>query len=337
MTVSSNGGLTYLPQTIGFILGLYIASILIVVLFVNFLYCRNYRVQYDSMDSTSALNDDIQDRPNNCILVSNEFFSGTSFESTYISIPGLSWTSYLLCFTRSACFVFFLTQPCILVYIENQGDNWVYFTFWNIDLIVLYFLFATISSIIGLLRNHAAIYTLSGDTLDPTRWSSGERFLATTTQLFFTVAGASSIFITVFAYLFISKTLIFDYISFHLLNSVAMVFEMAFNSMIVRLEHIILLLSWAFLYIIYIWSMAATDRIPDWPYPFLAVNTTSCYFFYGVSYVLFIVFFLIWYSFSWIKIALRAETIKPMLTVRVLLPVKTSDTIVTERHRPHVV
>ena len=74
MTLLSDGDLAYLPQRIGFILGLYIAAVLIVVLFVNFLYCRNYQVQYD----------DIQDQPNNCILVSNEFFSGTSFESTYV-------------------------------------------------------------------------------------------------------------------------------------------------------------------------------------------------------------------------------------------------------------
>ena len=64
MTLLSDGGLTYLPQTIKFILGLYIAAVLIVVLFVNFQYCRNHQVQYD----------DTADRPNSCILVSNEFF-----------------------------------------------------------------------------------------------------------------------------------------------------------------------------------------------------------------------------------------------------------------------
>ena len=333
MTVANNGGLAYLPQTIGFILGLYIASVFIVVLFVNFLYCRNYQVQYESVD-TMTLDDDIQDRPNKCILVSNEFFSGTSFESTYVSLPGLSWTSYLLCFTRSACFIFFLVQPCIRVYIENRGDNWVNFTFWNIDLIVLYFLFASISSIVGLLRNPDASDNLSA--LDHTRWSSGERFLAMVIQIFFTVAGACAIFITVFAYTFISETLIFDYLSYHLLNSVAMVFEMMLNSIIVRFEHIILLLSWAFLYIVYVWSMAATDRIPDWPYPFLATSTPSSFFFYGVSYVLFIVFFLIWYAISRIKIAFRGETIKPLLIVRVFVPVKASNTT-QERHRPDVV
>ena len=140
-----------------------------------------------------------------------------------------------------------------------------------------------------------------------------------TTQVFFTVAGASAIFITVSvfiaasAYNFVNRALALNSITSHLINSVAMVFEMVFNSMIVRFEHIILLLSWAFLYIVYIWSMAATDRIPDWPYPFLATSTPSSYFFYGISYVLFIVFFLIWYAISWIKISFRGETIKPLL------------------------
>jgi hypothetical protein len=90
---------------------------------------------------------------NNLIIIKSchSFFFHSSFERCYQCTP-YSWIPYgnlILLITRSVSFLYFFIVPFLLNYIKGQGINIIFFTMWQINITTLYFLLATIASILG--------------------------------------------------------------------------------------------------------------------------------------------------------------------------------------------
>ncbi|RYH20627.1 hypothetical protein EON65_22880 [archaeon] len=47
-----------------------------------------------------------------------------------------------------------------------------------------------------------------------------------------------------------------------------------------RYEHVILQISWAFVYLLFCWPMVAAGALPDWPYFFLHTDTAAVFAWY---------------------------------------------------------
>ena len=292
----------YLNDCIGLTFLYYVVTILIVVVLLLTLKCRDYtkRVPPKSSDGDT--------RKSCCEKFKNQsvdFFTGLQFESVYVSF-NRSW-SIALCIYRGLCFAFFLAIPCIYQYIIDRGYNWIYFTFWNVDIITLYYLFAFVASVVGLSRNS------SSETM--TSWSSSEKFLGTLVQFFFTVAAPTALFVTVFAYSFLGANLGFGNVSYHLMNTLSLTFEMMLNSIVFRWEHVTIVMSWAMLYLLYTWGMVGTNQEPTYPYSALRTNSSGSMVWYTLLYVFILVSFVIWYILSRLKIWLRGEAMKPYMVL----------------------
>ena len=323
MGQSDHDRFAYLPNVIGLVVGLYLVAVLQLILFLNQYRCRDYSsVKEDLNEEVNNTSEGAKllRPPQSCARhfssVTAAFFTPLTFESTYVAVPGVLWTSYLLCISRMARFVFFLVYPCIFVYVENKGDNWFYNTFWNVDIIVFFYLIASVASVIGLTRNRAACYEVTPATLHTIEWNYWERALALTVQMFFTVAAVNALLVTVFAFTFITTDTGFENVSYHVLNTAAFAFEMLLSSLIIRVEHLILSLSWFLLYAIYVWCMMVTHRLADWPYDALKTDNSSSLLLYGLLDIIMLTSCLIWYMASKVKVCVRGASIIPLLQLQ---------------------
>ena len=296
----------YLDECIGLTVLYYLSTILIVT--AGLLCCK--RRDYICKTEGSTLNH------NCCGRVQEEFkyfFTGLSFESSYASYPGWFWTA-VLCVYRGLCFCFFVAIPCIYQYVLEKGHNWIYFTFWNIDIISMYYLFAFSASVVGLRFRPVVSPEMSH------HWTRAELFLGTLVQFFFTVAGPTALFVTVFSYTFLGATFDFSNISYHLVNTLTLLLDMLLNSMIIRWEHVTIMVSWAFLYLVYTWGMVSTGVSPTWPYGALYTDKSSSVVWYTLLFVFLLVSYFIWYLLSRLKIWLRGNWLASMLILQSPLP-----------------
>ena len=60
------------------------------------------------------------------------------------------WSNKLLLSTRLASLFFFLSVSCIWMYIRSEGHSYYFFTTWNVELLCVYFLLASYSSLRGI-------------------------------------------------------------------------------------------------------------------------------------------------------------------------------------------
>ena len=301
----------FLPKVVGLVMALYLGTLLAIILFLHLSSRRDY--------STKEEEDQEKGKAENkgCCAhsskVTADFFTPMTFESTYVSFPGAMWTSKTLCFLRLIRFLFFLIVPCIMLYTRDTGDNWINFTFWNIDIIVFYYLMSFIASVIGLRKNPKACLELSAANLETVEWNYWERGLALIVQIFFNVAATTALLVTVFAFTFLTQSLSFYNMSYHFANTLSFAIEIFLSSLVIRFEYIILALSWLMLYAIYAWSMVVTHAIPDWPYVAFHTDTSASLFNYALFYILLVVFFIVWYLLSGIKVCIRGRSIRPLL------------------------
>ena len=107
----------------------------------------------------------------------------------------------------------------------------------------------------------------------------------------------------------------FGNVSYHLVNTLAIVVEMILNSMVIRWEYVTIIMSWALLYIIYTWGMVATNQEPSYPYDALRTSYASDRIWYTVLYVFTLISFVIWYALSRLKMWLRREALAPLLVL----------------------
>lgn len=311
----------YFNESIGLTFALWGGTIIAVLLCLCCT-CRDYRRDVsrgyflnriaDASDDTLSF---CKCQPLNCKTQTTEFFSGTIFESTYVSLRGTHW-SVLLLITRVLSFAFFLAVPLIWRFIDQHGYNWIYFTFWNIELIVLYYLFASIASIIGLVKKPSVCSDLSDENLNSYEWTSAEEFVGITVQILYVVAAPTSLFITVFSYIFLSKSTSLFNVSYHLMNLLAFVLEFALNSISVRFEHLLFIISWFLLYCVYTWGMVRSGESPDYPYNAVKTDSSASLVWYFILYLISVIVFFIWYAMTKIKFCVRGKYAQPLLSLK---------------------
>jgi hypothetical protein len=175
-------------------------------------------------------------------------------------------------------------------YINSEGGIWFYFTFMTFDLIAFYYSVAMIVSIIGVFHDYKCSQNIPGYNSD---WSLTMEWWSHLLFIVFTVCAATSFFITVIEFLLLSPALTFNNISEHLITSITFIIELSMNSIEVRPELIIFNISWAFLYLLFIWPVVFTGAAPFWPYDFLKTDTSWCFFWYTILVIANIIFFII--------------------------------------------
>lgn len=271
------GEFEYLPGVLSYATALYIVLLLIfIILYRSKCFTRNPCLAHDKWTYCST------------------FFKGKSFEYVYHS----TWTSklgaYLLLLLRFSFFCYFFGIAFLRSYIINDGDA-IYFTFWNIDLLSLYYFLALIASIIGICYdpgapNHYKHY-----------WLPRTMQFGYCVQIVYEVIVPSSWFVTVIAYTLLNPHFAFQNITIHFVTSISLVFELLLNRFSVRLEHIIFYLTWIYCYLLFVWPLVASGGVTHWPYYFLDTDTRSVY----LWYTLLIFVSLGFYVLFWLVVSMK--------------------------------
>lgn len=236
------------------------------------------------------------------------------FESTYESFhPKLK---YVLFATRIASLIYILGVSVLWNYLYSR-HQWFYFTLWNAQLLSLYFLFSSICSAIGLYSSRkvsdedvvaddvekstrsSAMTVLKSIKADISVAHSG--LLGRVTRILFEICGGSCFFVTVVNFAVINHDMSFRNVSAHLIPFLTLLVELIFNNMRIRVDHFTYNISFAMMYLIFVWPLVVLGSIPDWPYPFLAVDTVDCYAMYTLLFLLDILFYFSFYSLSSLK------------------------------------
>lgn len=128
------------------------------------------------------------------------------------------------------------------------------------------------------------------------------------TNLFchFTTIG-TALFITVINYSATDPTYAFWNVSHHFMTLLTLILELFLNNMYVRADHYPFNLSWAVLYLICIWPVVVMNKIPDWPYLFLATDTYFCCLYYIGLFTADFLFYYVFYALSKLKYSLRSQ------------------------------
>ena len=224
------------------------------------------------------------------------------FESTYESFTGpLRYTLFL---TRSLSLIYILGVSVIVNDVTMSDDTgWLYFTNWNTKLIAFYFLLGFISSVTGLL-SPSALDLERDESSTSTQNDEQNYYLSFYVRIFtiiFEVAGGTSILVTVVAFCILDPSLSFWNVSLHLVTLVTLLVELSLNKIFVRYDHYPYNLSWATIYLIFIWIVVFSG-LKDWPYFFLKTDSPRCYLLYSGLILADLLFYTIWYCCSEIKL-----------------------------------
>jgi hypothetical protein len=267
-------------------------------------YCENCcSIHHQTVSSNASINesDDIGVK-----TVQNDLGSASSdklwatFENTYESHSPLL-TSVLFC-TRLLSLGYVLGISVVAEELITKTDGMFFFTNWNTKLISLYFLLTCICSIRGYIQQQAGIIQPSrGVSGNDDRMSSLNLLYARTVQCLFEVCGGTAILVTVVAFGLLDPSFTFWNVSCHFVTLVTLLVEMMLNNVFVRINHIVLNVTWACVYMAFVWIVVYTEH-REWPYFFLQTSSSVCYFHYSGLVIADLFFYFIWWSLSQLKL-----------------------------------
>ena len=248
---------------------------------------------------------------------SQDLATTVTFMCTYESyLPPLN---YLLFITRLLSLGYILGIAVIAEDLLTQSGGLLYFTNWNTRLISLYFFLASISSVVGLIatcRSGSSSRINNTDSSDERVGMSTKKrdvirehhesvLSAQILRGLFEVCGGTSLLITVVAFGLLDPEFEFWNVSSHFVTLVTLLVELGLNSMFVRLDHYIYNITWALLYLIFVWT-AISLGLETWPYYFLDTSSPSRIYAYSGLLLANFIFYFIWYGLSEIKRSLKA-------------------------------
>jgi hypothetical protein len=237
------------------------------------------------------------------------------FEDSFESFHPL--LKYVLIGTRLQSLGYILCVSVIGNYVAVGGFQWFYFTLWNVELLSIYYILALTCSILGLFWKPAPvaierrrIVTDNRDESEVTpnrtpTWSPSILVLGSFTHILFEVCGGTAVLVTVVNFSLINSDFSFWNATSHFVPLLTLVIELCLNNMYLRVDHYVFNISWAWLYLIFVWPLVVTRRINFWPYPFLALDTPSCYLLYTLLIIGNIVSYFFFYGLSTLKHYLR--------------------------------
>lgn len=224
-----------------------------------------------------------------------------NFENTFQSHSPLL-TSVLFC-TRLLSLGYVLGISVIAEELLTKSDGMFYFTNWNTKLISLYFLLTCICSIVGFTQQQADMFQPSRDNKsNDDRTSSLNELWARTVHCLFEICGGTAILVTVVAFGLLDPSFTFWNTSCHFVTLVTLLVEMMLNNMFVRINDIVLNITWAFIYIAFVWVVVCIGH-HDWPYFFLQTSSSVCYLQYSGLVIADLFFYFVWWSLSQFKLS----------------------------------
>lgn len=232
------------------------------------------------------------------------------FEDTYESFsPCLQ---YLLLITRILSLGWIFGVGVIGGYVRH-GHIWFYFTFWNLELISIYFILAMLCSILGLRKNSIAttrrtderdLESLRGGN-EEVLWPSCVNGLGYATQVFLEVCGGTALLITVVNFVLLNPNFELWNVTQHFVTSLTLVVDLLLSNIEVRADHFTYNISWILLYLFFIWPLVILGNINDWPYYFLRLDTNASYFWYTIFVAIDVGFYFAFYGISKLKVYMR--------------------------------
>lgn len=313
----------YLPYVIPYALGIY-------CLLVGAIYYR-FRVAFNQNKIRASIQSTYQESPKNSLLENDDltparaFLCGEPFEILYgmsdmwrilpsssigeeassrLNLQREKTVMYSLLFWRTINLLYFFGVSFLWGYIYFEGNNAYFFTIWNIDIICLYYLLMVIATIIGVfydeeLREHKRIFAKG----DVPFWSDKMMNFGFFLQILYSFVGATALFITVVAFTTLEHKFEIWNVSFHFVTSISFIFDAMLNRLQVRWEHLVMNMSWIFLYLIFIWSMVGSGTLKKWPYFFLDTDTIAVFVWYPLLFTLNILFYGLWIGVNHFKVA----------------------------------
>ncbi|RYH20628.1 hypothetical protein EON65_22885 [archaeon] len=151
------------------------------------------------------------------------FWQGRSLKSATQSCFETLLGDYFLLFYRLVCFGYFFGVIFVWGYVDTKGANAFYFTLWNIDLVTLYYLLATIAS-----TSRLYLTTFHPSTEVTPAYLV---VLSNTTQVIFEFAAATAFFVTLVAFTALDPHFAFWNVNQHFVTSMSFLGELALNKM----------------------------------------------------------------------------------------------------------
>lgn len=170
-----------------------------------------------------------------------------------------------------------------LVLVEYQltsSSGKIYkFGYWNNIGLALYFLLATVSSVVGL------ILQFNEERVRGIDWPIIVQKLGYLQFLCLETFGANSIFVTIVHFTYFNATFDSTSITIHLMNTVAIMLELVLSKIPVQLAHYTWTLGFVMVYLCFAWAMVFTSTIA-WPYKFLETHSSTCFLIYTILLVI---------------------------------------------------
>eukprot|EP01035_Chromulina_nebulosa_P028005 gene28005-36900_t len=189
----------------------------------------------------------------------------------------------LLAIARLTFFGYFAGVGTINIYVSTRGAKWIYFTEWNLILISIFYLIASIHSIVGL-------YSEFVHKLECTEYSISRK-LCHAVQILFEVGASTAFFITTVNFILLNPKFEFINVTEHFVTSLSFLVDASLNSLPVYVEHVWISITWLVVYVIYAWGMVGSGTLRNWPYGFLEVEDPYCFMWYNILLVVALVFY----------------------------------------------
>jgi len=208
------------------------------------------------------------------------------FKDTYTSYGPL--TQKLLLLTRFCSFLYFSCASLLIDNLVHHDWDYYHFTTWNLYLLSTFFLLAFTASLLGMCSQGGR------------GWGRGRLGMAV--HMLYELSGSAAFLVTTVAYTFLDHSFTFWNMSIHLVTSGCIVVELLLNHMPVLPIHCLLNMLWTSMYLVFIWLMVTTGVVAEWPYPFLATDTPSCFLWYSGLLISCIFFYFAFEQMSRVKL-----------------------------------
>lgn len=185
------------------------------------------------------------------------------------------WSRIALLLTRLTFSIFFLVYFSTLLSLKYGKGLWIYFTNWNILLLIVFYVGATSLSLLSFLRPSSPPPPSSLLEIPSAIWMA-----------LYLIAAPSAFFVTLVDLSLINPEPTYWNFSAHVATSVSILIEIALNAIPTIPRDLCFPLSWALIYSIFIWIIKVQGVAKKWPYDFLDTPSAFSFVWYTVLYLL---------------------------------------------------
>ena len=177
-----------------------------------------------------------------------------AFSQTFTSHGDSKWGRTILLVKRLFCLGYMFGNCVINGYLHSLPRGWFYFTVWNTQLMSVYFSLSVACSLISIFASQELLLS-----------KSMYRF-GLFVQVVFEVTGGTAFFVTIISFVLLNPVFTFWNGSLHFATSMFMLSELLMSDIPVRFDHYPINLSWALLYLVFIWPLTVmkTSPSPKW-------------------------------------------------------------------------